>query len=331
MESGPVSETSSVQNVMVTGATGFVGRRIVRELLVRGMTPVCLVRSPDKLLRQHPHVSPDRLSTVVGSVSDPDALREAASRSQAAIHLVGIIIARRLKAQTFARVHTQGTRNVVDAARDAGIKRFVHMSALGARAGAVSAYHQTKWTAEEYVRESGLDWTVFQPSLIHGPDGELMRLLKRFVCGWTPPVIPYFGSGLAKLQPISVKDVAHCFAESLSRTETIGRTYPLGGPKTYSWIELYNTCRALMPGAKSWKPLVSQPVPVAKLIAAVSAAPMAVAELLAPSIGMFRFDAGQVQMSQEDSVCDHTIAEQAFGVRMRSFEDELSMYADQIP
>ena len=316
-------------NIMVTGATGFVGRAVVRSLLAKGLTPVCLVRSPDKLLRQH-DVNPDRLITVGGALSDRQALRQAAEQSQAVIHLVGIIIARRLKGQTFERVHVAGTRNVVEAAQGAGIKRFIHMSALGTRRNAVSAYHRTKWQGEELVRQSGLDWTIFRPSLIHGPDGEFMRLMKRFVCGLMPPVIPYFGSGSARLQPVSVKDVAHCVVESLSCDRAIGSIYPLGGPKAYSWVELYNACRAMMPGVRHWKPLVSQPVPVAKAMALMMAPPLSLIELIAPSLGMFRFDRGQVAMSQEDCVCDHTVAERAFGLRMRSFEEELPAYAERI-
>ncbi len=325
-----MSESSAVQNIMVTGATGFVGRSVVRELLARGLRPVCLVRSRQKLIGQHPHVDPDRLAIVQGSLGDRNALRHAAKLSRAAIHLVGIIIARRLKGQTFRRVHAQGTRNVIDAVDEAGIKRFVHMSALGTRPGAVSTYHRTKWAAEEYVTQSGLDWTIFRPSLIHGPEGEFMRMIKRFICGLVPPVIPYFGSGQAKVQPVSVKDVAFCIVEALGRADTFGKVFPLGGPKAYSWIELYNTCRAMMPGAKRWKPFASLPVSGAKVMAALSAPPMALVELAAPSIGTFRFDAGQVQMSQEDSVCDHTLAETAFDMRMRSFEDELALYAGEI-
>jgi NADH dehydrogenase len=315
---------------MVTGATGFVGRSVVREFLSKGLTPVCLVRSAAKLLSQHPDVDRDRFVPIVGNLSDREALRQAAERSQAAIHLVGIILARRFRGQTFDRIHTQGTINVVDAVERAGIRRYVHMSALGSRPDAVSAYHRTKWAAEESVRRSGLEWTIFRPSLIHGPGGEFMRLMKRFMCGLVPPVVPYFGSGLARIQPVSVKDVAHCMVRSLSNPATIGQTYPLGGPKTFTWRELYNACRALMPGARHWKPVLSQPVAFAKFAATVGGPIMALSELIVPSLGLFRFDAGQVQMSQEDSVCDHTIAERAFGLKMRSFEDELAAYADQI-
>ena len=267
----------------------------------------------------------------MGSLSDRDALRSAMDGCDAVIHLVGIILQRRLRQATFHKIHVVGTRSVVDAARDAGVTRFLHMSALGTREDAVAPYHRSKWAGEQCVRASGLDWTIFRPSLIHGPDGEFMQLMRRFFCGWLPPVIPYFGDGHAKLQPVSVLDVAHCFVAALSRDETIGQTYPLGGPKEYSWIGFYNACRALMPRARSWKPMVSQPVPVAKLLARLMAPPMALAELIAPSVGLFRFDGGQVTMSQEDNVCDHTIAEQTFGIRMRSFEDELSVYAERIP
>ncbi len=325
-----VEEKPKISSVFVTGATGFVGRAIVRELLARGITPVCLVRSPKKLYTQHREINPNRLVAVAGDLFDAKALRAALERSQAAIHLVGIIIARPLRGQTFRRIHVKGTQNVVDAVCNRGIRRYLHMSALGTRPNAISKYHQTKWAAEETVRKSGLDWTIFRPSIIHGPEGEFMQLMKRFMCGLVPPVIPYFGSGTAKLQPVSVKDVAYCFVESLLRPETIGQIIPLGGPRPYSWIELYETCRALIPCAKKWKPFVSQPVPVAKAIAVLSTPLMAFAEMFVKSAGLFRFDVGQVQMSQEGSVCDPAIAEKMYGIRMRDFAEELAAYADQI-
>ena len=325
-----MEDKPEITSVFVTGATGFVGRAVVRELLARGITPVCLVRSPKKLRSQHREVNAERLVPVPGDLFDAKALHSALELSQAAIHLVGIIIARPLRGQTFQRIHVKGTRNVLDAISKHPIRRYLHMSALGTRPDAVSKYHQTKWEAEEYVRKSGLDWTIFRPCIIHGPEGEFMRLMKRFMCGLMPPVIPYFGSGSAKLQPVSVKDVAYCVVESLSKPESIGQVIPLGGPRPCTWIELYETCRALIPCAKKWKPLVSQPVPLAKAIAIASTPLMALAEMFVKSAGLFRFDVGQVQMSQEDSTCDPTIAERMFGIKMRDFEQELAIYADQI-
>ncbi|MEK6851057.1 MAG: hypothetical protein AABY30_00810, partial [Candidatus Thermoplasmatota archaeon] len=92
------------------------------------------------------------------------------------------------------------------------------------------------------------------------------------------------------------QDVAHCFVEALFKQETIGQVYPLGGPRAYSWVELYNACRALMPQARHWKPLVSQPVWAAKAAAAMSGPPMAIIEALPglKGLGLFRFDRGQV-------------------------------------
>ncbi len=319
-----------IRKVMVTGATGFVGQGIVRELVSRGFTPVCLVRSSDTLRRQHPDIPADRMLPVVGTLQDRDALQRAADLSQAAIHLVGIIIERSLQGKTFAKTHVQGTANVLHAVERAGITRYLHMSALGTRADAVSPYHRTKWLAEEDVRSRNLDWTIFRPSLIHGPNGEFMRLIKAFICGLLPPVIPYFGDGQAKIQPVSAKDVAYCFVESLFREQTIRKTYALGGPRAYTWLQLYDTCRRIMPGARRGKPYASLPPGLARIIAGISAPPMALAELVIPRLGMFRFDGGQVTMATEDAVCDHTIVEAAFDIQMRGFEPELTAYADRI-
>ena len=94
-----------------------------------------------------------------------------------------------------------------------------------------------------------------------------MELMRTFVVSRVPPVIPYFGSGENKLQPVSVKDVAFCLVECLRREATIGKTFELGGPRAYSWKEMYEVCRRLIPGAKAWKPKVSLPVAPAKIIA----------------------------------------------------------------
>ncbi len=319
--------------VLVTGATGFVGRYIVRELVARGYTAACIVRDSARLRSQTTDLPTDRVEAIGGSLYDESTLAAAAKGAAAAIHLVGIISERPLGGQTFERVHVEATRRVVDACKSAGVGRFVHMSALGARLHAVSDYHRTKWTAESTVRESGLDWTIFRPSIIHGYDGEFMRMMRSFVCdatvpmcGFLPapfPVIPYFGDGQRLVQPVSVRDVARCFIASLGRHETIGGTFDLGGPKAISWKELYRTCREVIPGAKSWKPMVSTPVWAAKLMAW----PIKWLPILPASM---RFDAGQVQMSQEDSACDVGPVEETFGIELRDFRQELAEYAARI-
>ena len=325
--------TPFLTRVLVTGGSGFVGRYVVRQLVAMGHKPVCLVRDLPSFVSLVSELPEDRYEAVAGDLFDDEALERAAAGAEAAIHLVGIISEQPLKKRTFSRIHVEGTRRVIDACTAAGIKRYAHMSALGSRPNAVSRYHQTKWTAETLVRESELAWTIFRPSIIHGPDGEFMRMMRALLCsasvplfGVIPapfPVVPYFGDGQHRVQPVSVRDVAQCMVASLSKSETVGQVYELGGPQAMSWKELYRTCRELIPGAKQWKPVVSQPVAVAKLMA------MTVMRLpVFPP--MFRFNLGQVQMSQEDSVCDVSPVERAFGIRLRDFRQELADYGGQI-
>ncbi|MCB9853158.1 MAG: NAD(P)H-binding protein [Phycisphaerales bacterium] len=327
------SAEAGTSRVFVSGATGFVGRYVVRELVSRGFLPVCLVRDKSKFVSVFRDLTPGTYEVVVGDVFDDAALAEAVRGCDAAIHLIGIITESPLSGQTFKRIHSEATQRVVDACKLAGVPRYVHMSALGTRSNAISEYHKTKWAAECYVRDSGLAWTIFRPSLIHGPDGEFMRMMRVFVCDAvvpafgvfpTPfPVIPYFGSGEAKLQPVDVRDVAHCFVAALGKSETIGKTFDMGGAKALSWKVLYRTCKCLIPGSLHWKPLVWVPVFKAKMLArTVMKLP------ILPK--MLRFDVGQVQMSQEDSTCDVRPVEETFGIRMRDFEEELKMYAGEI-
>jgi NADH dehydrogenase len=322
------------ERVLVTGASGFVGRHVVRELISRGYGTVCLVRDAEKLRRCLPQDVPDgSVSIVEGDLDDAKALDRAARQAQATIHLVGIIFDRPMRGQTFDRIHVQGTRHVLEASQRAGIRRFVHMSALGTRPDAVSEYHRTKYKAETIIRNCGLKWTIFRPSIIHGADGEFMSLMKTFVAkmfvpamGFIPlpfPVIPYFGGGENKLQPIAVQDVATCFVKGLDMPETFGQFYAMGGPKACSWKQLYATCRDRIPRAYKSKPIVGMPVFVAKLLArTVMRTPLLPLAL--------RFNVSQVQMSQEDSVCDTAPLENTFGVKLRDFEFELSQYADRI-
>ncbi|NOT02297.1 MAG: complex I NDUFA9 subunit family protein [Phycisphaerales bacterium] len=324
-ESATTTETATAHptRVLLTGATGFVGRYVLREILNRGHRAICLTRSRSALADVARSLDRSRIVAVDGSLFDSGALRDAAAQSDSAIHLVGIIMERRWRGQTFEHVHREGTERVVNAVRAGGIRRYLHMSALGTRADAVARYHRTKFAAEQCVRASGLQWTIFRPSLIHGPDGEFMQLMKRFACGWIPPVTPYFGTGESRIQPVSVRDVAYCMVDALARDATIGQTFEMGGPDRYNWKELYQTCRRLMPGAKRWKLMVSQPVPVAKLVArTIMKTPLVPTAL--------KFNVDQVAMSQEDSVCEIAPVESSFGIRLRRFEDELSRYAELI-
>ena len=326
--------------IALTGATGFVGRHVLPQLLSEGHTvrALCRGRRP---------AADSRVTPVEGDLFTPAALRELMAGADAVVHLVGIIMERPGRGQTFARVHVEGTRNLIKAAQAACVKRWVHMSALGSRPDGVSTYHRTKWQAEEAVRAAGLDYTIFRPSLIHGPDGEFVQMVKDFCCGMlppTPPFIPYFGTGhgvsdllwlvkaglwpfrgvgqppyvarcqAGRLQPVWVQDVARVFAAAPNHPASVGETYPVGGPDVLTWPGLYETCHRHIPGALA-KPILALPVPVAKLMARLPGVP---------------FNLDQVIMSQEDSVCDTSKLTAEFGLSLAPFEPTFASYATQI-
>ncbi len=228
---------SSNKTVLVTGAGGFVGAAVVSALVSRGYRVVALVRGATS------QFDLSSVVTVRGDLLEPASWRSSLAGCDAIIHLVGIIREDLVRGITFERMHVQGTQAIVDAARDAKVRRYVHMSALGSRPDAVSQYHCSKFAAEEYVRHSSLDWTIFRPSLIHGEKGEFMRLL----AGWAGKpggLMPYFGRGVTglfdcgSLQPVYVGDVARAFVDAMG-LPAVGKTYDLVGPDVVDWPTLY--------------------------------------------------------------------------------------------
>lgn len=303
------------KQIALTGATGFVGRHVVSRLLSRGYRIHTLVRDPQKLATKDTHLKP-----VVGDLFDDHAIEELLRGCDAVVHLVGIIMEKPAAGQTFQRVHVEATQRLLTAVKHAGIKRWIQMSALGSRPDAVSTYHRTKWQAEEAVRDSGLGWTIFRPSIIHGPDGEFMRMVKDFWTKRFPPFVPYFGAGVfgkngaGRLQPIHVEDVATCFADAVDNPLAGGETYPLGGPDVLTWPQLYTIVRNHLPSPRR-KQIVAVPVWYASLIAGLPGVP---------------FNRDQVIMSQEDSTCGIEKAQEHFKIKFSPFEDTFTGYASKL-
>lgn len=209
--------------VAVTGGTGFVGTAVVHELLQAGHEVRILSRkAPERLTDGVRHVS--------GSVVTGEGLDILLNRADALIHLVGII--KEAGTNTFRAAHYEGTVHAVTAASRNGVKRYLHMSALGTRPNAVSRYHRTKFAAEEAVRASGLDWTIFRPSTIFGPSDAFINMLIDIMR--KTPVMPVVGGVKSRMQPVSVLDVAKAFATALESGSHIGKTYELGGPDQFN-------------------------------------------------------------------------------------------------
>lgn len=221
-----------MKRIFVTGATGFVGHAVVRALLAHGFLVRCLVR-PGSEAALKGFESIDR---VPGDVLEPDKLAASVEGCGAVIHLVGIIREHRARGITFDRLHTQATANMLAVAHEAGVKRYVQMSAAGTRPGATSRYHQTKWQAEEVVRASSLDWTIIRPSLIYGPGDEFVSVLARMMRRL--PVMPVLGDGQYRVQPVAVEHVAEGFARALQLTTSVAQTYEIGGPEACRFVDL---------------------------------------------------------------------------------------------
>lgn len=220
------------QRVFVTGGTGFVGKAVIRALLAQGFLVRCLVRPGS----EHDLKGFESIDRVPGDVLQSDGLAASVEGCTALVHLVGIIREQRGRGVTFERLHTQATRNMLALARAAGVKRFTQMSALGARPGARARYHQTKWAAEEAVRASDLEWTIFRPSIIFGRGDAFMSVLGRTVKQL--PVMPVLGDGRYRLQPIPVEQVAEGFARALRTPGSVRQTYEVAGPTPYAFVDL---------------------------------------------------------------------------------------------
>jgi len=248
--------------IALTGASGFVGRHLVATLLERGHRVRALARDRGKAARTLPI---HRIELILGDVFDAQAMRDLTDGADALIHLIGI----RREAPggvTFQRLHVDATASALSAASEAGVRRYLHMSALGVRPDAVADYHRSKYEAECLVRDSSLAWTIFRPSVILGADGEFMEMARGWVRGQAMPkrFLPYFRkpprrvqgqiihdeTDSASLQPIDVEDVASAFASALERDEAIGEVYPLGGPDVMTWPQLLESIRDATPGAK---------------------------------------------------------------------------------
>jgi NADH dehydrogenase len=218
--------------VLVTGGTGFVGPKIVHALRARQLPVRALVRDSRRASR----LTSWGVELATGDVTDRESLRKAVEGCDAVVHLVAIIQGR---PADFERVMTGGTEGLVAAAAEAGIRRFVLMSALGVEERTKDAvpYYRSKWAMERAVESSGLEHVILRPSFVFGRDGGVLPTFVRLAR--FSPVTPIVGPGTQRLQPIWVDDVAAYFAEAVEKPEAANRTFELGGPEIVTWDELW--------------------------------------------------------------------------------------------
>lgn len=224
----------NVKRVCVIGGSGFIGRHIAERLAAQGVRVIIPTRlrerAKDSLI-----VLPS-VELLAADVHDPAQLVALVRGCDAVINLVGILHERR--AGDFQRAHVTLTERVIAACREAGVRRYLHMSALGASERAPSEYLRTKAAAEARVREAqaaGLATTIFRPSVVFGDGDSFLTLFARMQA--FAPFVP-LGSPGARLQPVWVEDVAHAFVTALALAQAEGEVYELAGPQVYTLREL---------------------------------------------------------------------------------------------
>jgi uncharacterized protein YbjT (DUF2867 family) len=225
--------------VLVTGGTGFIGPHVVHALRAKEMPVRALVRDPARATR----LAAWGVELASGDVTDPGSLRAASEGVDAVVHLVAII---RGRPADFERVMSAGTRNLVAAAQEAGVRRFVLASALGLdeRSKDAVPYFAAKWEMERAVRESGLEHVIFRPSFVFGRDGGVLPTFVRLAR--YAPVTPIVGPGRQRLQPIWVEDLAEYYARALTEPAAANRTFEVGGPEAVSWNEFWERLKRVL-------------------------------------------------------------------------------------
>jgi len=296
--------------VFLTGGAGFVGSHMLARLLADGHAVRALVKVGG--LRQDAKAHAEKLEVVEGDITSNN-LSHCVRGCDAVINLVGIIYER--GAATFEKVHHLGTRNVVQAARQNGVERFVQMSALGARPTDASPYHTTKFAAEEEVRNSGIPFVVLRPSLIVGPGSAFVKQMVE-VMRAAPLIRPIPGTGKYRFRPVHVDAVVECFAQSLTSPAATGQTIDLVGGEELTLDEIGN---AIAGHLRIRKSAVHIPMPMMKASAAI----FSILPMKPPVTSV------QLRMMEEGSTADPEPMSRIFHIVPEGFCAGLHRYLEQ--
>lgn len=292
--------------ILVTGASGFVGRHVVQALIATGEDVRCLVRDPEKGASLGCELAQ-------GDMTDAASLRRAVEGADAVVHLVAV---RQGKEEKFQRVMVQGGQDLLDAAAEAGVRRFLLMSALGTREDTrdLVPYYRAKWEVEQLVQRSDIDSVIFQPSFIFGRDGGIIPTFRRLVK--LAPVTPIIGSGERRIQPIWVDDMAAYFVKALDFEAATNRTFEIGGPEQVTWNEFWARFRRALDVRR--RPTIHVPVGLMRVNALLT-------ERLPGDIPLTRDLL--TMLEHEDNVVTNDEAVQTFQIPLVPLDEQLRRLA----
>jgi uncharacterized protein YbjT (DUF2867 family) len=289
--------------ILVTGATGFIGRHLVASLRSLDRPTRCLVRSKARGRK----LEAQGCTLARGDMAEPASLRAACEGVDTLIHLVAII---RGKPNDYQQVMAAGTRALIEAASAAHVRRFILVSALGVAKETVelTPYYRAKWDEEQALEAADLEHVIFRPSFVFGRCGGALPTFIRLVR--YSPLTPVLGPGTQRIQPIAVQDVASHLIKAIELEEAGGRTFDLAGPDQVNWDQLYSLIARVIGKRRR---LVHVPFALARPAAA-----------LFERLPGFPFTRDQLKMlAAGDNVGDIATTQQVFGLPLQSLEEQI--------
>jgi len=289
----------------ILGASGFIGNYLTLTLLHLGYITHLLYNRKDP---QFTSVR-GKVVTFRGSIENEKALEECFESCETVYHLVGLIA--QTKDKTFEKVVEGGTEKVVRAAQNAGVRKIIYLSALGTAPDSDSLYFQTKYRAEQTIINSGLDYTIFRPSIVYGAEDQFINRIASMIK--RAPFLPVIGDGLYRLQPVYVEELCAVMASAASEDFTSRKIYEIGGPEQLTYLEIVDIIKRVL---EIKRVNIHIPIGLVRLVAA----------LMEKIIKRAPITTDQIKMMRAGSTCDATVAEKAFNVKFSALETQLSKY-----